>query len=398
VTALLLRIRTLIVKEFLIILRDPSGRAMLVVPPIIQLVLFAYAVTLEVSNVGVVVLNQDSGRHGTEVAARIEASPYFLASVERGGFQNIRISLENQKILMGVVIPRDFSSRLEKGTAAPIQVVSDGRRSNSAQIVTAYLTEIVAQYSLELAGRLEAGRLSARGQSLPGQNSSSLVHGVPPPPPTPPVSFSARHWFNPNLVYVWTIIPSLMAIITLLMTLNLSAMSLAREKEMGTFEQLLVTPLTPAEIIVGKLVPAMVVAAFESLLIYSLGRFFYGVPMRGSFPLLLGSIVLFSFSIIGFGLFISSIVKTQQQAIVGSFMFMVPCVALSGFAAPVENMPAWLQQAVVLNPLKHALVIMKGVFLKDMPAGEVWLNGWPLLVIGIAALLFSGWMFRKNLG
>jgi ABC-2 type transport system permease protein len=371
---------------------------MLVVPPIIQLVLFAYAVTLEVSNVSVVVLNQDSGRHGTEVAARVEASPYFLASVERGGFQNIRVSLENQKILMGVVIPRDFSSRLEKGAAAPIQVVSDGRRSNSAQIVTAYLTEIVTQYSLELAGRLEAGRLSARGQSLSGQNSSSLVPGVPPPPPTPPVSFSARHWFNPNLVYVWTIIPSLMAIITLLMTLNLSAMSLAREKELGTFEQLLVTPLTPAEIIVGKLIPAMVVAAFESLLIYSLGRFFYGVPMRGSFPLLLGSIVLFSFSIIGFGLFISSIVKTQQQAIVGSFMFMVPCVALSGFAAPVENMPAWLQQAVVLNPLKHALVIMKGVFLKDMPAGEVWLNGWPLLVIGIAALLFSGRMFRKNLG
>jgi ABC-2 type transport system permease protein len=226
------------------------------------------------------------------------------------------------------------------------------------------------------------------------QLAQEAAAGRPPSGPT----IAGRHWHNPNLVYVWTVIPSLMAIITLVMTLNLSAMSLAREKELGTFEQLLVSPFAPAEIIVGKLIPAMLTAVFESALICVLGQLLFEVPMRGSLALLLFSIVVFSFSIVGFGLFISSIAKTQQQAVVGSFMFMVPSVALSGFAAPVENMPQWLQKAVILNPLKHALIMLKGVFLKDMPAGEVWLNAWPLLIVGGLSLAFSGWLFRRNLG
>jgi ABC-2 type transport system permease protein len=212
------------------------------------------------------------------------------------------------------------------------------------------------------------------------------------------MEITPRHWFNSDLFFVWTIIPSLMAIITLIMTLNVAAMSLAREKELGTFEQLLVSPYTPAEIILGKLIPALILAVFESMIIYVLGRALYDVPMRGSFPLLIGSVTLFSYSVIGFGFFVSSIVKNQQQAIVGIFMFMVPSVALSGFAAPVANMPLWLQQATIINPLKHALIILNGVFLKNMPAQEVWLNAWPLLVIGTVSVIISGWMFRRNLG
>jgi ABC-2 type transport system permease protein len=212
------------------------------------------------------------------------------------------------------------------------------------------------------------------------------------------LDLSVRHWFNPDLVFVWTIIPSLMVIITLVTTLNVSAISLAKEKEQGTFEQLLISPYTPAELIVGKLIPALLVAVFESTLIYLLGRFFYGVPMRGSILLLLASVSLFSYSVIGFGFFVSSIVKNQQQAVVGIFMFMVPSVSLSGFAAPVENMPDWLQKLVFLNPLKHALVLLNGVFLKNMPAKEVWLNAWPLLAIGSLSILFAGWMFRRNIG
>ncbi|MDR1109138.1 MAG: ABC transporter permease [Deltaproteobacteria bacterium] len=363
------RVRTLAVKEFLVLLRDPRGRSTLVVPPIIQLLLFAYAVTLEVNNVSVIFLNQDLGRHGHEITERVAASPYFSSIAFTDRPQGLGLALERQEALLAIQLPQDFSRTIEAGTGASLQVLSDGRRSNAVQIVTAYLTEIVNQYSLELAGE-PAGAVQAEG----------------------------RHWFNPDLVYVWTIIPSLMAIITLIMTLNLSAMSLAREKELGTFEQLLVSPFSPAEIIIGKLIPAMILAVFESMLIFLLGRLLYGVPMRGSFLLLLASIVIFSFSVIGFGFFTSSIVKTQQQAIVGAFMFMVPSVALSGFAAPVENMPAWLQKAVILNPLKHALVILKGIFLKDMPAGEVWLNAWPLVAIGVVSLAFSGWLFRRNLG
>jgi ABC-2 type transport system permease protein len=367
--AVLRRIRTLAMKELLVLLRDPRGRSTLIVPPIIQLLLFAYAVTLEVNNVSVTILNLDMGLHGHEISERVSASPYFSSITFADRPQVVGQTLERQESLLAICLPQDFSRTITAGSGASLQALSDGRRSNAAQIVSAYLADIVNQYSMELADG-PAGTVQAEG----------------------------RHWFNQDLVYVWTIIPSLMAIITLIMTLNISAMSLAREKELGTFEQLLVSPYSPAEIIIGKLIPAMLLAVFESMLIFVLGRLLYGVPMRGSFLLLLASIVGFSFSVIGFGFFTSSIVKTQQQAIVGAFMFMVPSVALSGFSAPVENMPAWLQKAVILNPLKHALVIFKGIFLKDMPASEVWLNAWPMLAIGAVSLVFSGWLFRRNLG
>ncbi|MDR0354351.1 MAG: ABC transporter permease [Deltaproteobacteria bacterium] len=372
-TAFLRRLKTLIVKELLILLRDAKGRSMLVVPPLLQLLLFAYAVTLEVRDVKVAILNNDAGIHSQAVARRIKASPYFIVAESTLNQSELEEALVNQEILLGLILPSDFSAKAENRTGASMQILSDGRKSNAVQIATAYVAEIVSQYALELA---EADR--------PGVGLGVQTVG--------------RHWFNPNLTYVWTIIPSLMCIITLLMTLNLSAMSLAREKELGTFEQLLVAPFSPAEIIIGKLAPAILLASFESMLIYGLGRLLYGVPMRGSFLLMMMCVIIFSFSIIGFGLFVSSIVKTQQQAIVGAFMFMVPSVALSGFAAPVENMPLWLQRAVIMNPLKHALIMLKGVFLKNMPAGEVWLNAWPLLVIGVLSLAFSGWLFRKNLG
>jgi ABC-2 type transport system permease protein len=363
------RLRTLIVKEILILLRDPKGRTILVVPPIIQLLLFAYAVTLEVKNVSVIILNQDPGIHSRELSARIASSNYFSSVTFTTDPMGLKEPLDRQEVLLALHFPQDFSSAIDSGKGSTLQILADGRRSNAVQVVTSYLGEIINDYIFELTGMPDGG-----------------------------IEISGRHWFNPGLDFSWTIIPSLMAIITMIMTLNISAMSLAREKELGTFEQLLVTPYTPVEIIIGKLIPAISLAVFESMLIYILGRLLFGVPMCGSFALLIASVVLFSFSIIGFGFFVSSIVKNQQQAIVGVFMFMVPSVALSGFAAPVENMPDWLQQAVIMNPLKHTLIILNGVFLKAMPANEVWQNAWPLPVIGIMALAISGWMFRRNIG
>jgi ABC-2 type transport system permease protein len=378
------RIRTLIVKEFLILLRDPHGRVILIIPPIIQLMLFAYSVTLEVKNVSVVILNQDLGVHGQELTSRIAASRYFSSIIRTDDPRDVKKALDLQQALLAVHFPLDFSAKIESLEGSKLQILSDGRRSNAAQVVAAYLTEIVQDYVSELSQKNAPAR--AARTTIDGQLSY------------PNMDVSVRHWFNADLVFVWTIIPSLMVIITLVTTLNVSAISLAREKEQGTFEQLLISPYTPAEIIVGKLIPALIVAVFESTLIYVLGRLFYGVPMRGSILLLLASVTLFSYSIIGFGFFVSSIVKNQQQAVVGVFMFMVPSVALSGFAAPVENMPEWLQQAVNLNPLKHALILLNGVFLKNMPPQEVWLNAWPLLAIGSISILFAGWMFRRNIG
>jgi ABC-2 type transport system permease protein len=212
------------------------------------------------------------------------------------------------------------------------------------------------------------------------------------------LTISERHWFNPNLDHKWTTIPSLVGILTLIMTMSFSSLSLSREKEMGTYEQLLVTPFRPSEILFGKLLPCMLVGLLSSHVILVCGQFFYGVPFRGSYWLLLGSISLFTFSIVGFGLMISTIANTQQQAILGAFLFMVPAIALSGFAAPLENMPEWLQTATWLNPMRHAVIIFKGLFLKDMPMELVLINAWPLAVIGAGSLILAGRMFRRGLG
>ncbi len=366
---ILRRIKALIIKEFLVILRDRRSRMMLIFPPVFQLIVFTFAATLEVKNIPLMIFNEDAGRHGREIALRIGASPQFTKISFTDRAESFTRALDRQEILAAIHIPQDFSRKIESREGAVLAAVYDGRKSNAAQIVNGYLTQIVALYVQEEGGQ------SAR-----------------------PVQVIERHWFNPNLDHIWTTIPSLVAILTLIITLSLSAMSLAREKELGTFDQLLVTPYAPAEILTGKVIPAMTVGLAEGLLIYSLGRWLFKVPFHGSFFLLLATIGLFSFSIVGFGLFISSLAKTQQQAILGCFMFMVPAITLSGFVAPVENMPGWLQQAVWVNPMKHGLIIFKGLFLKDLPWPEVVANAWPLALIGTISLLFSGWFFRRNLG
>jgi ABC-2 type transport system permease protein len=276
-------------------------------------------------------------------------------------------ALENREATSLVTIPADFSRKIAGGRPASIQAVHDGRRSNAAQVVDARISEILSRYAIELG--IETERL---------------------------LTISERHWFNPNLDHKWTTIPSLVGILTLIMTMSFSSLSLSREKEMGTYEQLLVTPFRPSEILFGKLLPCMLVGLLSSHVIIVCGHYFYGVPFRGSYLLLLGSIILFTFSIVGFGLMISTIARTQQQAILGAFMFMVPAIALSGFAAPFENMPWWLQKAMWLNPMKHAVIIFKGLFLKAPPLSMVLDNAWPLAVIGTVTLLAAWVVFRRT--
>ena len=212
-----------------------------------------------------------------------------------------------------------------------------------------------------------------------------------------PTAIVDRNWFNENLIYLWFTVPSLVGILAMLITLIVTALSIARERELGTFDQLLVSPLMPHEILIGKTVPAVVIGMGEGLLIFAVGVSLFGVPYRGSFLLLLFALFIFVLSIAGIGLFLSALSKTQQQAILGAFVFKVPAITLSGYAAPVENMPGWLQSASWINPLKHFLVITKGLFLKDMSFVDVWTNTWPLLVIGFFTVSLSGWFFARRL-
>lgn len=366
------RILSLVIKELIILVRDPRSRTLLIGPPIAQLLVFAFAATLEVSNVSVAVLNQDNGPHGYEVVQRLSGSRTFtdFTFVQNG--EELSRLVDEQAVVAAVRVPQDFSRNIEAGKPASLQIILDGRRSNTAQIVNGYITELVTRYGRELA----AGRKDA---------------------PQAPV-VSARHWFNQNLLYIWFTVPSLVGILSMILALVVTALSVARERELGTFEQLLVSPLTPVEILAGKTIPAVIIGTIEGLLIWAVGLVCFDVPFNGSFLLLLFSLVLFIISIVGLGLFISAIAKTQQQAILGAFVFLVPAVTLSGYAAPVENMPTWLQAATWFNPLKHALITLKGLFLKDMPFSDVWAHTWPLLIFGSVTLLFSGWFFSRRLG
>ncbi len=364
------RIAALTVKEFLAILRDPRGRVVLVMAPLIQLLVFSFAATLEVKNVSLSILNEDQGLHSAEIIQRIAGSRTFSDLTFVSDIGEFDTLIDRQKVLAAIHIPQDFSRNIESGQGAALQIVYDGRRSNAAQIVHSYLTRVAGQYSAELT----AGRETAVSLAV-----------------------SERYWFNENLDYIWFTIPSLVAILTMVITVSQAGMSVARERELGTFDQLLVSPLMPAEILAGKVIPAMVIGVAEALLIFFMGRLVFGVPFRGSFPLMVWSIGLFAFSIVGFGLFISSLAKTQQQAILGAFILLVPAISLSGFAAPVENMPGWLQIVTWPNPMRHALILFKGLFLKDMPFSEVLAESWPLAAVGAATLVFAGWMFTRKL-
>lgn len=367
---MLRRIAALIMKELLTMVRDPKSRTLLIVPPIVQLLIFSFAATLEVKNVALAVYNEDNGKHGHELVQRLAGSPTFSEFHFVKGREEIAGYVDTQKVLAAVHIPQNFSRNIESGGQGSLQVILDGRRSNAAQIVNGYISQLVLQYSREIARPAEAAAM-----------------------PT----VEERHWFNHNLLYIWFTVPSLVGILSMILALVITALSVARERELGTFDQLLVSPFRPYEILAGKTIPAVIVGVIEGMLIWSIGILVFDVPFTGSFLLLLFTVLVFIMSIVGVGLFVSAIARTQQQAILGAFIFIVPAVTLSGYAAPVENMPDWLQAATWLNPLKHALITLKGLFLKDMPFADVWSNTWPMLIIGAITLVPSGWFFSRRL-
>lgn len=360
------RILSLIVKELLALMRDPRGRLVLIAPPLIQLFIFTFAATLEVRNVDIAIVNLDQGRWGRELVARIEAAPTFDEVIMLSSVGEITEVIDRRRALAAIHIPQDFSRNIEAGQTADAQIVLDGRRANAAQILFGYVNRIVAS-------------VGATARPAP-----ALAEGV------------VRHWFNPNLVYRWFMVPALVAIITMLTAIVVTTLSIARERELGTFDQLLVSPLNQSEIMLGKVAPGFLIGAGQGTLFIALAVFAFGVPLLGSLPLLYMAMVFFLAAVLGVGLFISAISATQQQAIIGAFAFIAPAIMLSGFGAPVENMPEWLQAFTMINPLRHFLVIVHGVFLKDMPALEILRNIAPLVVIAGITLPAAAWMFRAR--
>lgn len=366
------RIFTLIIKEFSSVWLDKKSRVVLILPPLMQLFIFTFALTLEVKNASIGILNKDSGPYSAELVQRIRGSPTFTKILFFYSEKELREAINLQKTLLAVSIDETFSRNLAQGRPAQLQVVVDGRKSNSGQIAQGYISRIVGQYNKELFAQSNASI------SLP--------------------EIETIHWFNPNLIYPWFTLTGLVGILTMITTVSVTAMSIVRERELGTFEQLLITPLTSTEILFGKTIPAICIGIIEGTIMLIAGRLLTGLPFEGSIIAFYLSMFVFVLSIVGIGMFISSISKTQQQAHLGMFFFISPAIILSGYATPIENMPMWLQYITMLNPMKYFLIIVRGICLKDLPWDHVLQNIYPLMLIGVITLSISTYFFKRQLG
>lgn len=365
------RIRALIYKEFLAVWRDKKSRFFLIIPPMIQLFVFAFAATLDVKHVSIGILNRDSGEQGFKLVEQFYHSNTFQHITYLKAVEEISAFLNNQEGVLVLSIDEQFSRDLDAGKSAKVQCILDGRKSNTAQIVLGYATAVVQMFSDEL-----------REYRPQGSNNMELV---------------IRHWYNPNLLYSWFTVPGLIGVLTMLEALVIVALSVARERELGTFDQLLVTPLKSREILFGKTLPAIVIAILEGTFLLVGALFVFHVPFTGSYLLLYLSMFIYICAVIGFGLFLSALCQTQQQAVLGTFIFMAPAILLSGFATPIENMPEWLQIVTYANPARYFLKICRALFLKATPWDVVFQQIWPMMIIAFCTLTGASSLFRRRL-
>ncbi len=368
---ILRRVFALAIKELLALLRDPASRAVLIGPPIIQLLVFGYAATFDLKHVPLVVYNQDQGQLSRDFIARFAGSPSFdmLRTVHS---QNaLEQAIDDKSVLMAIDIGPDFTSDLERGRTTHVQLILDGRDSNTAGLAMGYAQSIVTTFN--------EAQIAAR-------------EGIPPS-----TVLLDRAWFNPNLDSRWFIIPGICGILTLLVSLLTTGLSVAREREMGTFDQLLVTPMRPTEILLGKALPGFLVGTAEGSLIILAAIFWFHVPFTGSILGLYFGLFCFLLSTVGIGLMISSLAVTQQQGLLGVFLFMVPAIVLSGFATPIANMPQAVQYITLLDPLRYFLIILRGSFLEGAGASLFWPQYWPLALIGVVSMMVASTLFRRRL-
>jgi len=366
------RLRAMIVKEMWAVLRDPKSRIVLVVPPLLQLFIFTFATTLDVRNVDLGLLTRSQGPATTELVQRLEGSPYIRRIVLLSSERALQRAIDEQKVIGAVVITQGFDRDVAARKPATIGLVLDGRRSNAAQIVGGYVQQI-------------AGRVGAD------------VATPAAPPPIVPGRSEVSNWYNPALDYVWFTIPSLIAIIVMVAGLSITSQSVARERELGTFDQLMVSPLRVHEILIGKMIPPLLIGLFNATVYLILGPLIFGVPFRGSLLLFYPAMLVYMLALIGVGMLVSAASKTQQQAFLGSFLATTPLMLLSGYASPIDNMPGWLQTITLADPVRYFIIIVQGLFLKAMPAWAVLEQVWPMVIIAIVTLSAAAFLFRARM-
>jgi drug efflux transport system permease protein len=365
------RVVGLAIKELLFLLRAPASRAVLIGPPIIQLVVFGYAATFDLKQVPFVVYAQDRGQLARDFIARFAGSPSFDLIGTVNNQRELGRAIDEKSVLMAMDIGPNFTADLETGRSAHVQLILDGRDSNTAALALGYAQSIVTAFN------------QAQSRQKGDVPLSTVVVD--------------RAWFNPNLDSRWFIVPGIAGILTLLVSMLSTGLSVAREREMGTFDQLLVTPMSPAEILLGKALPGFLVGAVEGSFIILVAVLWFAVPFTGSVAALYLGLFCFLLAAVGIGLMISSLAVTQQQGLLGVFLFMVPAIVLSGFATPIANMPQAVQYITLLDPLRYFLIVLRGSFLEGAGMSVFWPQYVPLAVIGIVGMIVAGWLFRRRL-
>lgn len=362
------RLVQLVRKELRQMFRDPRSRRLLFVGPIFQLLIFGYAVNTDVRHASMFVVDEDATAESRRLVDVLTATGYFDVTGRGTRPAEIADALDHGRALIGVDIPRGFARRLGQGDPADVQLLVDGSTANTANVALGYATQIISRYALARAAPAAAGG----------------------------VDFRVRAWYNPNLESRMYNVPAIMGNLVMMMSLLLTALALVREREIGTLEQLMVSPLRPAELIIGKTVPGAMVALIDMMVITAIALLWFGVPFRGSFLLLLVASVLFILTGLGVGLLISTVSATQQEAFMSMFLFFLPAMMLSGMMFPVENMPQALQYLTLANPIRHYLVVVRGVFLRGAGWGALMPQLLTLLGIGVGVLGFATTRFRKT--
>ena len=372
------RLKEILIKEFIQIFRDPRSRGIVFVMPIFQMVLFGYAVTTDVRHVATGIYDLDNSVASREVIARFVHSGYFDVEAWVSREEEVRNLVDHGRVQALIRLNKGFEEDLKAGRKGVIQLIVDGTDSNTAAIVLNYSNKIMAQYSQEV--------LVQRFLRQGGLNQKLSL-----------VELESRAWFNENLESRNFYVPGVIALLVMLITLLLTSMAVVREKEIGTMEQIMVTPITPKEFILGKTLPFALISLIDVILITLVAVFWFEVPIRGSLGLLLLATILYFMTTLGIGLFISTVSRTQQQAMMSAFFFQFPAVLLSGFVFPIANMPEPVQWLTFLNPLRYFLVVIRGIFLKGVGLTILWPNLLALAVMGLLVLWLAAKRFRKTM-
>jgi len=363
------RIRHIIVKEFIQVLRDKKLRFFLIVPPLIQLLTYGYVVNFDIKHVALAVFDESRTMESRQLIDRFTSNDWFDVKYFVASQKELLHLVDRGDITMALWVQWDFATRMRQGKSGRLQVIVDATDSNAALIVSRYANTVIADYNQHQLNQ----QLARQGQVWAAQSGT-------------PLDMEPRAWFNANLISRYSMVPGVIAMVVLLVSLMLTALSVVREKEIGTMEQILVTPIRPIELMLGKTIPFVIISLIEVAMVTALGILWFEVPFRGSFLVLLLGTMAFLFNSVGLGLLISTVSSTQQQAMMAGNLFLTPAILLSGLIFPIANMPVFFQYLTYLNPLMYFIIVTQGIFLKGAGLTLLWPQITAMTVLGMGMI------------